>query len=223
VEHYTTSEAVGPLFNKGARPEIVIPVYRHGVHQSAGTPGGGAYGTPQAGSPQALLSTETLHMVFGTGDVTARSVSQAKYAACMALPPAARGPASCGDYVHQAGLLTYAPSTRRLDVIIPIVDDGCPEPESESFTMHLYLPGGVRIRGYGYSVTVRIDDDDLGVAQSVYNRTRGNAWPLDDVSAAAVDGEWQPLLDRTSLCAPEDVPLGQHANQHMPPLVQPAV
>jgi hypothetical protein len=129
--------------------EIAIPVYRSGVHPAP------------PGSPAALLHGETLHVQYATRDVSAVSVSAEQAARCAALPFRERGPAGCGDYVQAAGEITFSPGVTRRDILVQLVDDGCAEPEPEFFTVSLYVPGGGAIGGHGYTVTVRIDDDDV--------------------------------------------------------------
>lgn len=102
----------------------------------------------------------TLHVHYSTRDVTAFGVSRETAEACWDLPRALRNRAGCGDYVQTAGVLTFAPGRSRQDIVVYIMDDECFEPETELFHVQLALPGGAALRGHGFSVTVRIDDDD---------------------------------------------------------------
>jgi hypothetical protein len=149
----TVSEGVG---GRQPKSEVAVPIFRLGLH-----PAGALDGSYPAGTPQANLAGAILHIAFGTVDVSARSVSARVGAACALLLPAARGKAGCGDYVSQAGLVTFPPNARRRDVLLSIVNDLCAEAEAETLVLQLYLPGGARVRGYGYTATVTIDDDDI--------------------------------------------------------------
>lgn len=148
--------AVGSAVHSYAFPEgfhlgyAVVPVFRAGDRH-----GGGA----------ADLN-RTLHVRYATRGVTAQGVTARKAAACKLLPLFERSRARCGDYVDVAGVLEFAPGVSRRDIIIPLVDDDCPEPDAETLQIHLGTPGGVTFDGEEYAVTLRIDDDDLANDES---------------------------------------------------------
>jgi hypothetical protein len=122
----------------------VVPVYRGGDRHGGGT--GDLSGT--------------VRVRYATQGVTAQGITSRKHAACLLLPQFNRSKARCGDYVDVTGLLTFAPGITRQDVIIPLMNDDCYEPEGELLMLRLGLPGGVGLVGEEYGVTVRIDDDD---------------------------------------------------------------
>jgi hypothetical protein len=128
-------------FNEGEHTnKIVIPVYRHGP------------------------TTTTSHIHFSTYDVTARGVPKAVVDACRKLPYMERGGALCGDYQSSSGILTFLPRRSRVDIEIPLVDDACFENSFKLFTVQLSVPGGIRIRGSVYKISVTIIDDDAAYA-----------------------------------------------------------
>ncbi|KAA0158101.1 hypothetical protein FNF28_06401 [Cafeteria roenbergensis] len=148
--------AVGSAVHSYAFPEgfhlgyAVVPVFRAGDRH-----GGGASDL-----------NRTLHVRYATRGVTAQGVTARKAEACKLLPLFERSRARCGDYVDVAGVLEFAPGVSRRDIIIPLVDDDCPEPEAETLQIHLGTPGGVTFDGEEYAVTLRIDDDDLANDES---------------------------------------------------------
>ena len=79
-----------------------------------------------------------------------------------------RGAALCGDYQASAGILTFLPSRTRVDIEIPIIDDACHEPERKLFIINLSVPGGVKLRGPDYRVSVSIVDDDESYAHQMH-------------------------------------------------------
>jgi len=133
------------VFNEGDRlRKMVIPVYRHGP------------------------ATTVAHVMYSTRDVSARGVPQSVVDACSRLPFMQRGAALCGDYQASAGILTFLPSRTRVDIEIPIVDDACHEPERKLFIINLSVPGGVKLRGPDYRVSVSIVDDDESYAHQTH-------------------------------------------------------
>jgi len=69
--------------------------------------------------------------------------------------------------------LHFLPTEVYQDFTVNITDDTCKEEQEERFIVQLSLPGGVPIRGEGYSATVRIDDNDFNEEKCV--------WPIQPV------------------------------------------
>jgi hypothetical protein len=105
-------------------------------------------------------TSSSLHIRYATSDLSARGVSPEKAAACCRLPVEERAAAACGDYVSSTGQLTFPPGRQRRDLVIPLMNDACPELAPEFFQVHLFLPGGPIPAGEGFSIVIRIDDDD---------------------------------------------------------------
>ena len=143
--------------------KMVIPVYRHGPVDTVA------------------------HMTYSTTDITARGVPKAVIDACARLPFLQRGAALCGDYQASAGVLTFMPTRQRMDIEIPLMDDACYEPERKVFVVKLSVPGGLKLRGADYRITVSITDDDAAYAQQA-----SVACPRDEAGDSTIISKAQP-------------------------------
>jgi len=133
-----------------------------------------------------------LDVEYSTRDITAHGMNQTKALECFALARHQRNLAQCGDYTQTHGVLHFLPTEDYQDFVVHINDDTCREEEEERFLVQvcfvmllvvawlwagsqhvrvrvqLSLPGGVPIRGEGYSAIVRIDDNDFDQEKCVY-------------------------------------------------------
>ena len=67
---------------------------------------------------------------------------------------------TCGFPLRRGAQLHFQPTETSLDFTVDVNDDTCKEEQEEMFLVQLSLPGGVALRGEGYTAIVRIDDND---------------------------------------------------------------
>lgn len=120
-----------------------------------------------------------MEIAYATSDLTAKGVDGYKYAACLLLSPANRGPAGCGDYEQTQGKIYYPEGANSGGFTVNIVNYLCSKPflkfiqvslsnfseysgsEFPLVQLTLSVPGAGGIQGQSFTAKLRIDDDNF--------------------------------------------------------------
>jgi hypothetical protein len=152
---------------------LVIPVYRHAGLTAGGGP---SLANVPGLSAAVALGRRAITIAYATVDITAVGIDHTRAAACASLPALRRHAAGCGHYVRTSGSLTFYPEHDRADIVVPIIDDACHTGSPRLFGVQLSVPGGLALAGQTYSVTVRIDEDDLAASAADGHDPRASPW-----------------------------------------------